>query len=65
MNMATAGRVSGLVIRALQYLGPKYVGDREVNILRRTLRDRDRKKLLADVPYAPAWAVPYLRKIAS
>ena len=65
MNIATAGRMSGLVIQALRYMGRNYVDDRVVSILRRTLKDRDRKRLLADIPYAPAWVAPYLRKIAS
>jgi hypothetical protein len=65
INMATAGTVSGLVIQALRHLGPRYVDDRVVRILRRTLKDRDKKKLLADAIYAPAWVAPYLRIIAS
>lgn len=63
-NMATAGRTSGLVIQALRWIGPSYVGDRMIAILRSRLSDRDKKQLIADIPYAPAWVGVYMRRIA-
>jgi hypothetical protein len=64
-DMATAGRMSGLVIQALRYLGPKYVDGRVIAILRRKLNNRDKKQLLADIAYAPAWIGTHLRRIAA
>ncbi len=54
-NMATAGRVSGLVIQALRYLGKTHVDTTTVATLRRRMAPRDRKQLLADASLAPAW----------
>jgi hypothetical protein len=64
-NMATAGRISGLVIQALRHLGPSYVDDGTIVILQRKLSQHDKKELLADIAYAPAWLGVYLRKIAA
>jgi Family of unknown function (DUF6088) len=63
-NMATAGRMSGLVIQALLHLGPDYVDDKVIAILQRKLSAQDKKKLLADIAYAPTWVGTHLRRIA-
>src|SRR5437870_9840812 len=42
-NMATAGRISGLVIQALRYLGKTHVDDHTVKQLDRNLSVDDRK----------------------
>jgi hypothetical protein len=54
-NMATAGRMSGLVIQALRYLGQKHVDNKIIGILRRILSNEDKHKLINDIRYAPAW----------
>jgi hypothetical protein len=54
-NMATAGNVSGLVIQALRYLGKDYVDDKVIRILRGKLTGADKKQLMRDFRYAPAW----------
>ena len=61
--MATAGRISGLVIQALRYIGQENVDDRVINILKRKLADKDKKTLMADLRYAPAWIDKVLRKL--
>lgn len=63
-NMATAGRVSGLVIQALRWLGPKHIDDRTITILRRRLENKDKRQLIRDIGYAPAWVGSILRRIA-
>jgi hypothetical protein len=63
-NMATAGRISGLVIQALRHLGPKYVDDTIIRILKRKLSADDKKQLLKDIAFAPAWIGAYFRIIA-
>ncbi len=63
-NVATSDRVSGLVIQALRHLGKDHVDDGVVAKLRRRLSDADKKQLLKDVGYAPAWMGPIFRAIA-
>ena len=62
-NMAAAGRISGLVIQALRYMGQENVDDRVINILKRKLSDKDKKTLMADLRYAPAWIDKVLRRL--
>ena len=61
--MATAGRISGLVIQALLYLGRAHVSDETIKRLDRKLSPHDRKQLLKDVAYAPAWIADILRRL--
>lgn len=63
-NMATAGRVSGLVIQALRYLGRTHVDDRVVEQLARRLSKSDRQELMKDIQYAPAWIAAIFRRLA-
>lgn len=63
--MATAGRTSGLVIQALRHLGQSRVDDSTITHLRERLSSDDRKRLLKDVQYAPAWVAKVMRQIAS
>ncbi len=63
-NMATAGRVSGLVIQALRYLGKDHVDDSVVDELARRLGPEDRRQLMKDIRYAPAWIGAIFRHLA-
>ena len=54
-NMATAGRISGLAIQALRYLGQENVDDVVVNKLKRKLSDSDKNQLIKDSRFAPVW----------
>ncbi|PID72688.1 MAG: hypothetical protein CSB34_00940 [Desulfobulbus propionicus] len=54
-NMATAGKISGLVIQALRYLGKKNVDLEVIDILRKKVSAEDHKQLMKDIRYAPAW----------
>jgi hypothetical protein len=63
-NMATAGRVSGLVIQALRYLGRNHVDDQVVEQLARRLSKSDRRELMKDIQYAPAWIGDVFRRLA-
>jgi hypothetical protein len=62
--MAAAGRVSGLVIQGLKYLGQPHVTMERLAPLRRLLSEKDRAQLKRDVPLAPAWMHPFLHAIA-
>jgi hypothetical protein len=63
-GMATAGRVSGLVIQALRHLGRAQVNDAVLAHLRGRLSDVERKQLLADARHAPGWVAGILRGLA-
>lgn len=54
-NLATAGKISGLVIQALKYLGQDHVDDQQIEQLNRLLSSTDREQLLKDIRYAPEW----------
>ena len=63
LNMATAGRISGLVIQALRHLGRKHVDEDIIDRLDRRLDMNDRKQLLNDVRFAPAWIADIMRRL--
>ncbi|PIZ13874.1 MAG: hypothetical protein COY53_02330 [Elusimicrobia bacterium CG_4_10_14_0_8_um_filter_37_32] len=54
-NMATAGTVSGLVIQALRYLGKHHIDDKVIGVLKKRLTDKDKRQLMRDFRYTPAW----------
>jgi hypothetical protein len=61
--MATAGRISGLVIQALRNLGRQHVDEDVIAQLDRRLDTEDRKQLLKDVRFAPAWIADIMRRL--
>ena len=62
-NMATAGKISGLVIQALRHLGQKHVDEDVIARLCRRLDADARKQLLKDVRFAPTWIVDIMRRL--
>ena len=62
-NMATAGRISGLVIQALRHLGRAHVDEAVLAQLDRRLDSAGRVQLLRDVRYAPAWIAEIIRRL--
>lgn len=64
-NMATAGRTSGLIIQALRYLGQRHVDDEVLHALKNRLSDDDKKQLIKDRQYAPAWIADIMRNISN
>ncbi len=62
-NMATAGHVSGLVIQALRYLGKDHVNDKTIGILKKRLTGDDKRQLMRDLRYAPAWIGSIFRQL--
>jgi hypothetical protein len=63
-NMATAGKISGLLIQALRHLGRRHVDDAMVRTLQDQLSDDDKAQLFKDLCYAPAWIAAIMRRIA-
>jgi hypothetical protein len=62
--MATAGRISGLVIQALRHIGNEATDESTVKALRSKLSDEDKARLLKDIRYAPGWIADIIREIA-
>ena len=54
-NMATAGRMSGLVIQALRYMRQENIDDKIIKKLKGKLSSEDKEQLMRDLRYAPAW----------
>ena len=62
--MALAGRASGHLAEALRSLGKGNVSQADLHALRRRLTVADRKRLLEDLRYVPAWMRPHFREVA-
>ncbi|MDP2940055.1 MAG: DUF6088 family protein [Candidatus Omnitrophota bacterium] len=62
-NMATAGQVSGLVIQALRYLGKDHVNDKTAGALKKRLTREDKRQLMRNLRYAPAWMGSIFRQL--
>jgi hypothetical protein len=63
-NMATAGRISGLVIQALRHLKQPNVDEAVLQHLQTRLSSDDKTVLLQDAVLAPAWIGRMMRRIA-
>ena len=62
--MATAGRLSGLLIQAFRYLGAENVTPARLGQLRERLPALEREALVRDIKYAPAWMHAHFRELA-
>lgn len=63
-QVRSASPMSSLVFAALRSLGKAHVSSVRVAHLQKTLSAPDRRRLLKDLPLAPAWMHPHLRFIA-
>jgi predicted transcriptional regulator of viral defense system len=63
-KMAAARRTSGLIMAALHSLGPRHITAGRLEHLRKSITPRDRRRLIRDIRFAPAWMHQYLRFIA-
>lgn len=64
-NMMAAGRMSGLVIQALRYLGKENVTEGTIDKLKKRLTEKDYDLLINDIKLAPGWIAGIIRKITS
>ena len=64
-KMATAGRLSGLIIQALREIGKDHMTAAQCKQLKRRLPAAERRQLLKDLRYAPAWMHPIFRDLAA
>lgn len=64
-TMATAGRISGILIQALKHLGEDRVDKSVIAKLKRSLDDDQFKQIRKDIRYAsPAWVANALRELS-
>ncbi len=63
-NMATAGKISGLVIQALRYIGRDNVDQQVIDHIERRLNSDAIKQLMKDIRYAPAWIADIIRNLS-
>lgn len=63
-NMATAGRLSGLLIQALREIGKQHVAPERLAHLKQTIPLEERRDLLKDIRLAPAWMHSIFRELA-
>lgn len=63
-KMAATERASGLVMAALRSVGRQHVTPERLDHLQELLKPADRRRLLRDLRFAPAWMHPHLRSIA-
>jgi hypothetical protein len=52
-----------LLIQALRYIGQKNMDDSMIERLRNRLSEDDKKNLLKDIRYAPAWIAAIMRRV--
>lgn len=64
-NLSTADRISGIVIQALRFLGRKNVNKQVIEALRLRLTKDEKRILVKDAKYAPAWLEAFLRQVAN
>jgi hypothetical protein len=63
-NMATTGRLSGLIIQAFRELGKEHITPSRISELRSRIPLAQRKGLLKDIALAPVWMHPIFRDLA-
>ena len=62
-TMATAGKGSGTVISALQYLGKENVTAETIRKIQEALSEADKKELAKDVEHIPEWMRQMIKEI--
>lgn len=63
--MALAGRASGWLAEALRNIGRVHVTTDRLKSLRARLGPKEKKQLLEDLRYVPAWMRPFFRELAN
>lgn len=63
-NMATSGRLSGLIIQAFRSFGKDHVTKARIEKLKSTIPLKQRKDLLKDIALAPAWMHSIFHELA-
>lgn len=61
-NMMLAGKVSGLVVQALKFLGIKHIDEKKIEIIKKRLSIEDKKILGKDASLAPVWIAKIIKE---
>jgi hypothetical protein len=62
-SMASAGKISGLVLQALRYLGKNHVDSTVIEKLKSRFSEKDKNQLVNDIRYAPVWIGDIFRQL--
>jgi hypothetical protein len=62
--MALAGRASGWLAEALRNIGRQHITSDRLHGLKASLGPKQRRELLADIRYVPAWMRPFILELA-
>jgi hypothetical protein len=62
--MALAGRASGWLAEALRNIGRQNITSDRLRGLKASLGPKQRRELLADIRYVPAWMRPFIQELA-
>jgi hypothetical protein len=62
-NLATTGKISGLVIQALRHIGKSHIDQNVMDQLDRLLNGQAKSQLMKDIRYAPAWIADIIRAL--
>jgi len=63
--MATAGRISGLLIQALRHMKQAQMDVKTISKLHQTLSDTDKRILRQDAHLAPAWIGKIMQELSN
>ena len=63
-HMAVAGKMSGLIIQALLYLGEEHLDKEIIMKLSKKLSPQEKKELIKAVKSAPIWMRDFLKEVA-
>lgn len=61
-NMMLAGKISGLIIQALKYLGKEHIDEKKIRIIKRKMTPNDKKILAKDTNLAPNWVAKIIKE---
>ena len=64
-RMQLHDRISGLVFEALREIGKAHIDARHLRTLHQTLSEEQKRKVLQDLPHAPAWMHDHIRQITN
>ncbi len=64
-QMSMSERPTGMIVSAFRVLGKEHISTDQLAKIRRKLSAADRRVLLKELPLAPAWMHPVLRRLAA
>ena len=62
--VAMAGRASGWLAEALRNIGQRHIAEVKLDRFKAALGPKQKRELLTDLRYAPAWMRPFFLEVA-